>query len=238
MNKQQDFTYGYPQFWFNTRINMMKILLDRAMKECKKKKLTVLSIGPGTGNEIYLARNYGKLTVLDLNQNVLDRVPNDLVDAKICSDVTNLPFKNSSFDIVMAFDVLEHVKDDNIAVLQINRVLKKGGIFIGSVPSYQRLFGSHDKYWGHYRRYENKEIKELLSCFKNAKIEYWNSLLFIPISIFRLLQKNSKANAHDKDPIMPIDILLRTILEFENYTIKKGHSYKHGLTTIWKATKA
>lgn len=53
--------------------------------------------------------------------------------------VESLPYKSESFDWVIANHVLEHVKDENKALKEIHRVLKKGGHFIAQVPISRRL---------------------------------------------------------------------------------------------------
>ena len=53
-----------------------------------------------------------------------------------CMDVTNLPFKNSSFDIVICSEVLEHIPDDKRALSELVRILKPGKILAVSVPRF------------------------------------------------------------------------------------------------------
>ncbi|MFA5906325.1 MAG: class I SAM-dependent methyltransferase [Desulfobacula sp.] len=51
-----------------------------------------------------------------------------------CMDVTALPFKRNSFDIVICSEVLEHIRDDQKAVSELIRILKPGKILAVSVP--------------------------------------------------------------------------------------------------------
>lgn len=71
------------------------------------------------------------------------------------------------FDVVCAFEVLEHLEDDRAAV---ERWRDHGRSLLVSVPAHQRLFGATDRRVGHYRRYDPETLRELLSDFKHVEI--------------------------------------------------------------------
>ena len=81
----------------------------------------------------------------------------------LCGDITCLPYRDHTFDFVSALDVLEHIKEDHKAVLEISRILKKNGIVVVTVPHRMRFYTKQDQLIGHYRRYE---IDQLISLFK------------------------------------------------------------------------
>jgi len=81
----------------------------------------------------------------------------------VIGDVVNLPFEDNFFDLVAAFEVLEHIENDEKAFSEIARVLKPSGFFLFSVPLRQELFNEFDLVAGHKRRCEIPELKELLS---------------------------------------------------------------------------
>jgi len=75
--------------------------------------------------------------------------------------IHEIPFENSSMDVCCCLEVLEHIKDDESGIKEINRVLKSGAILILSVP--------HTYYWpqyksriGHYRHYTRESLESLL----------------------------------------------------------------------------
>jgi SAM-dependent methyltransferase len=84
----------------------------------------------------------------------------------LCGDLAQLPYRDESFDFISALDVLEHIKDDYLAVSEISRILKKNGIAIIVVPRGTRYYNKQDKLIGHYRRYEIEQIISLFSDFK------------------------------------------------------------------------
>lgn len=71
----------------------------------------------------------------------------------VCASALELPFKDGSFDLVSAFDVVEHCEPDSDALGEFARVLVPGGRLLLSVPAYQWAWSDHDVRAGHYRRY-------------------------------------------------------------------------------------
>lgn len=67
------------------------------------------------------------------------------------------------FDVIAAFDVLEHIADDRAAIAQWVRWLRPGGRLLLSVPAHSRRWNAGDEWAGHYRRYERDQIRALLA---------------------------------------------------------------------------
>ena len=85
------------------------------------------------------------------------------------SDVTKLPFGDSSFDVVVCSEVLEHIHENQTAVAELLRVLKPGGELAVTVPRYgpERICWAlssayHNEPGGHIRIYRKKELLRLL----------------------------------------------------------------------------
>lgn len=69
----------------------------------------------------------------------------------------------SQFDVVCAFEVLEHLEDDAGAVREWMGSLSPGGHLLVSVPAFQERFGPADVYAGHFRRYSPGQMTDLLT---------------------------------------------------------------------------
>lgn len=69
------------------------------------------------------------------------------------SEISALPFADGSFDLVAAFDVIEHVENDERVFQELTRVLKPGGRLIFYVPLHPARWTTFDDYVGHARRY-------------------------------------------------------------------------------------
>jgi SAM-dependent methyltransferase len=69
-----------------------------------------------------------------------------------------LPFRTGTFDVVGAFDVIEHCEPEAQALAELARVLAPGGRLLASVPAYQWAWSDHDVRAGHYRRYTRPRL--------------------------------------------------------------------------------
>lgn len=212
-------------FWFKAKTNFIGILIEKLNLN---KDISILNIGSGTGSDIIEINRYGKVTVLDINKNALDLIPDDLVENKILADACNIPLKDKSFDLVLALDVLEHIKDDYKVISEIKRILKNNGRFIFTVPAYNFLFSSHDSYLNHFRRYDKKTLKNLLKPLKKLELSNWFFVLFLPAAFIRLIHKNKKYKPQKIG--RSVDFLGNKILKIENFLFKKGIRYPWGLS--------
>jgi len=80
------------------------------------------------------------------------------------ADIAALPYRDAAFDLVCAFDIVEHVAEDRRALAEIARVLRPGGALILSVPLYMRAWTFFDELVGHCRRYEPADLEQLLAA--------------------------------------------------------------------------
>lgn len=107
----------------------------------------------------------------------------NLAKNKILVDATKIPFNDGELSQVIMLDVLEHIKEDGLALKEVSRVLKKGGIFIICVPADTILsYLNPVRYIQHERHYTIKKITSLLKKH-NFKIEK----VFAGGGIFELL---------------------------------------------------
>jgi len=72
--------------------------------------------------------------------------------------VTSLPFPDRSFDLVCAFDIVEHVDDDRAALSELARVAAPGATLLLSIPLHPSHWTAFDELVGHRRRYEPEKI--------------------------------------------------------------------------------
>ena len=103
-----------------------------------------------------------------------------------------LNFPDNSFDLVVALDVIEHIKDDGGAMRELERVLKPGGTVIITVPAYMWMWGVQDEVAHHFRRYTAGSFAKILhqsSALKIIRQTYFNIFLFPPIAVVRTLSR-------------------------------------------------
>lgn len=144
---------------------------------------TILEIGGGQSGLTSLLYPQAKITNIDFNPEYAKAPCNQQEQVNfVCGDATALPFADESFDAVTMFDLLEHVPDDQKAVLEALRVLRPNGFLLISTPNENWRFPYYKfmqsicpseaevmAEWGHVRRsYTLAELQALinLSCQK------------------------------------------------------------------------
>jgi SAM-dependent methyltransferase len=116
-----------------------------------------LEIGPGLRPRLPISNTH----FVDISPPVIERL-NAQGGIAVSAEISDLPFSDRQFDLVCAFDVIEHVEDDRQVFCQVSRVLKDGGFFIFAVPIHARLWTNFDTIVGHLRRYDPDELLALL----------------------------------------------------------------------------
>jgi SAM-dependent methyltransferase len=131
------------------------------------------------------------------------------------ADATLLPIVTGALDLVVAFDVLEHLVDDDACASEIHRVLAPGGTFLVAVPCDPALWSAHDEAVGHVRRYTRPTLQALLqrNGFEIESITSWNVLLRPVVAVRR-----KASNGSDLESLHPVvNAGLRAIITAERY---------------------
>ena len=98
-----------------------------------------------------------------------------------------------SVDYAYTLNVLEHIKDDHEAILELYRCLKPGGRLLVYVPAFQILYSQMDRHVGHFRRYRRKPVVNLLQTvgFDVSKAYYVDSLGFLATLAYKVVGDRS-----------------------------------------------
>ena len=185
-----------------------RAILNSILKRCLLKKDNfILDVGCGGGGNILFLKNFGSVSGIDASVDAINFCKNKGFENLIMGTAENIPCPNSFFDLVTAFDVLEHLEDDLIVLKEMKRIIKPGGLMMITVPAFPFLWSPHDNYLGHRRRYRKAA---LLDQFVQSGLDIIESSYFIiptvPMIILRrFLEKffKSKVKAHSFDIILP-----------------------------------
>src|ERR1700742_2084307 len=102
-----------------------------------------------------------------------------------------MPYEDGTFDLVTAFDVVEHMDDDLAGLNEMRRVLRPGGRVLLFVPTFMFLWGLQDDVSNHRRRYRLPEMRRVLeqAGFEIERSTYANITFFLPILFVRKLMR-------------------------------------------------
>jgi SAM-dependent methyltransferase len=76
--------------------------------------------------------------------------------------ISSLPFRDATFDLVCALDIIEHVEDHTRALTELCRVATPGAMMLLSTPLYAARWTKFDEFVGHCRRYEPDDLQAML----------------------------------------------------------------------------
>ena len=195
-------------WWFRGRRGLLLSLL-RGVAGAGSKPLRILDYGCGTGGNTSAYGWFGNVVGIEPDSGAV-RLAHNRGGARYCrTSGTDLPFRDGSFDVVMASDVLEHIEHDHKAVSEISRVLRPGGSAILSVPAHHWLFSQHDIALQHYRRYSRPEVRDLLerNRLMICRLSYWNAALFPVVCIQRLSGRWRRTTQPRSDTVLPPRLL-------------------------------
>ena len=105
------------------------------------------------------------------------------------------------FNAVVLLNVLEHIADDNLALAEVYRILKPGGVVVIEVPAGPHLMDIYDRLVMHFRRYTLRDIKDKV-VQAGFQIVIASHLGFLPYPAFYWAKwKNRRLAAADEDVI-------------------------------------
>lgn len=148
----------------------------------------LIDCGAGTGQFVAEARDRCRAVAVDDHEESLEIASRLLGQEHVRrGSCLELPFEAESADVVTALDVIEHVEDDQRAVAEMSRVLKKGGYLVITVPAFQALWSDWDVALHHFRRYRRPQLVQLLenASLEVVHINYVNVLAFPAVFVMR-----------------------------------------------------
>ena len=234
--------YEKGNFWFENRNQLIVFVLKKYF--CQAQSL--LEIGCGTGFVLEAVKSavpclkvYGSDLSIDALL-IASRKNRDIDYYQMNCEIIPM---DEEFDLITAFDVLEHIKLDAVVLAEMFRAVKRGGGIIITVPQHPFLWSYNDTVSCHVRRYTPKALKIKVEAagFSIVQTTSFVTFLFPLMIISRFLQK---ADSKNYDPMMEfkisnkINLLFKAILAFEHKLLHRGLTFPFGGSLLLAAKKA
>lgn len=213
-------------FWFRARNRLLVWALRRHFPGAAN----FLEVGCGTGFVLQgIAAAFPALTLCASEVQTeglayaAERVPRAQF---LQMDARRMPF-DREFDVIGAFDVIEHIAEDETVLAAMYRAVRPGGGILLTVPQHPSLWSEYDVRAHHVRRYTAGELRHKLtrSGFEIVKMTSFVSLL-LPLML--LSRRSQRVTGADYDPLAELRIapvanaLLEYVLDAERLLIRAG----------------
>tara|TARA_Y100000385_G_C12937655_1_gene569577 strand:- start:242 stop:949 length:708 start_codon:yes stop_codon:yes gene_type:complete len=196
-------------WWYKAKSNTLNMILDSAKIN---KKLKILEIGPGKGNNLNTLSKYGEIDILESDHNFIKFIKEntDLVN-EAYSDFYEI---TKAYDLIVLLDVVEHIEDTSNFFKSINKILSKEGHIAISVPAYESLWSEHDVRLKHFRRYTWKTLLNEVQDYEVIKRIGFNYLL-LPIRYLQIKFSKNISTTNENSNLM--NNLLFQISKIEHF---------------------
>jgi SAM-dependent methyltransferase len=162
-------------------------------------------------------------------------------------DLTRCPLPDDSLDVAILLNVLEHIEDDALAVRQLYRILKPGGIAVIEVPAGPELFDIYDELLMHYRRYKLAGLRQLFldSNFKILRQSHLGFFLYPGFFLVKQLRRKRQAKLSKEEMSASVgqnisqtanNFLFRKLMQIE-LALGRVFSYPFGIRCLLTCRK-
>lgn len=169
-----------------------------------------LEIGPGLRPRLPIAGTH----FVDVSRPALSALKTHGGLATL-GEITALPFRDRTFDLVCAFDIVEHVEDDRQVFRELGRVARDNATVIFSVPLHSSRWNAFDALVGHVRRYDPDDLQVILgehsfvleqsAAFGMQPRSPW----LLNFAVWGLTQRRVQAMRWYNKLLMPLGLLLQ-----------------------------
>jgi SAM-dependent methyltransferase len=228
-------------FWFVARNRLIVWALKKYFPDARR----LLEVGCGTGfvlSGIAAALPDLELCASEVHGAGLSVAAQRVARASFLEmDARQIPF-DAQFDVVGAFDVLEHIEEDETVLAGIHRALRPGGGVVLTVPQHPALWSRQDEAACHVRRYTLSELgaKVERAGFAVRRTSSFVSLLLPLLALARLRKRRQDADFDPMDELRigkAANLVLGSVMGLERALIRAGLSFPAGGSLLMVAGK-
>jgi SAM-dependent methyltransferase len=175
----------------------------------------ILDIGAGYGSMHAFLSTYGVVSGFEPEAEP-SKIAKDRGYATFYTSIDEAVEAGDTYDLLGAFDVLEHVKEDYEFTKKLSALTADNGYLVATVPAFQWLWSEHDVSHYHFRRHTTASMRKLLESagYEVVYVRYWNVLLFPVAMVMRLCGTAGEGGLHPH-PFM--ELVLRSVVRLESF---------------------
>jgi SAM-dependent methyltransferase len=211
-------------WWYIGRRKIIAGFVEEICRRVTDRRPRILDVGCGTGANLIMLSKYGDAEGVDVSEDALSFCRERGLDKVRLGAGEELPHEDGTFDLVTAFDVVEHMDDDLAGLSEMHRVLRPGGRVLLFVPTFMFLWGLQDEVSNHRRRYRLPELRRVLeqAGFEIERTTYANITFFLPILLVRKLMKLTgiKTSTENSINVSALNGVFGSLLGFESSILR------------------
>jgi SAM-dependent methyltransferase len=212
-------------WWFMARRRLIRAVLERLYPAGG---LEIADVGCGTGGMMELLGRYGRVTGVDEAPEAREYCARRGFSGVLTP--AEWALSSATYDLITAFDVVEHIEDDHGFLRQLRTRIRPGGRLLVTVPAYPFLWSRFDEMNHHHRRYTRGPLDRALAGagFEIERSTYFNMLLFPPVAAVRLVEKVAGSRRVGEDheralerwfKVGPLNGFLETVFALERFGV-------------------
>lgn len=216
-------------WWFRARRRILAAVLEGL---AEPSGLDITDMGCGTGGMLGMLSRFGRVTGVDASPAAREYCAKRGFPGVLTP--TEWDRMQDRYDIITAFDVVEHVEDDVGFLSGMRGRLRPGGALLVTVPSYPILWSVFDEMNHHQRRYTRGSLARSLAGagLRVDRISYFNTLLFPAVAVSRSMERlarRSLRTAEERERALakwfrvgPMNGILETVFASERHWLRRA----------------
>jgi SAM-dependent methyltransferase len=194
------------------------------------KSARLLEFGSGTGGNLPMLAGFGPVVAVEPEPTARELARRKAPDCRHVASLDDLT-SDDSFDAVLALDVLEHLADPAAVLRTLRPRLRPGGRVVVTVPAHPWLFGAHDEYLHHHRRYTRRLLAQHLvdGGLTIDALSPMNAVSLVPAAAARVVELGRSLGKRDPAksrgmsiPPRPLNELLTEAFAAERFVLPRG----------------